>query len=141
MRSLAVDYGPSGVRVNTVCPGWVVTPMSEPLLQNWSAEQETSFEDALRRITDVIPLRRAAKPQEIAATSLFLVSDEASFVSGSVLVAGGGQAPSTSERSPSCRAVLARQCRRGLMPMLPCGSLMTTRWCIQPAQRALDGNR
>jgi meso-butanediol dehydrogenase / (S,S)-butanediol dehydrogenase / diacetyl reductase len=91
MRSLAVDYGPLGVRVNTVCPGWVVTPMSEPLLQTWSAEQGISFEDGLRRVTDLIPLRRAAKPEEIAAASLFLVSDDASFVSGSVLVVDGGQ--------------------------------------------------
>jgi meso-butanediol dehydrogenase / (S,S)-butanediol dehydrogenase / diacetyl reductase len=91
MRSLAVDFGPQGVRVNAVCPGWVLTPMSEPLIQRWADEQGISFDDALERINAVVPLRRLAQPDEIASVCLFLVSDEASFVTGSVVVADGGQ--------------------------------------------------
>jgi meso-butanediol dehydrogenase/(S,S)-butanediol dehydrogenase/diacetyl reductase len=91
MRSLAVDFGPRGVRANAVCPGWVVTPMSEPLLRAWGEERGLSLDDTLERVNSVVPLRRAASPDEIASVCLFLVSDDASFVSGSVLVADGGQ--------------------------------------------------
>jgi NAD(P)-dependent dehydrogenase (short-subunit alcohol dehydrogenase family) len=91
MRALAVDFGPRGIRANAVCPGWVVTPMSEPILRAWGAERGLSLEQVLERVNSVVPLRRAAQPDEIAAVSLFLVSDDASFVTGSVLVADGGQ--------------------------------------------------
>jgi meso-butanediol dehydrogenase/(S,S)-butanediol dehydrogenase/diacetyl reductase len=91
MRSLAVDFGPEGVRVNAICPGWVLTPMSEPLIHGWADERGISFDEALERINAVVPLRRPAQPDEIASVCLFLVSDEASFVTGSVVVADGGQ--------------------------------------------------
>ena len=91
MRSLAVDFGPQGIRANAVCPGWVITPMSEPLLRAWGEQRGLSFDQVLERVNSVVPLRRAAQPEEIASVCLFLVSDDASFVTGSVLVADGGQ--------------------------------------------------
>jgi NAD(P)-dependent dehydrogenase (short-subunit alcohol dehydrogenase family) len=75
VRSLAVDYGPQGLRANGVCPGWVTTRMTQELLA---------------RATAIVPLRRAADPSEIASVCLFLASDEALFITGSVLVADGG---------------------------------------------------
>jgi NAD(P)-dependent dehydrogenase (short-subunit alcohol dehydrogenase family) len=91
MRSLAVDFGPRGVRVNAVCPGWVRTPMSETVLAGWASERGISLEEAFERVNAVVPLRRAASPDEIAGVCLFLASADASFVTGSVLVADGGQ--------------------------------------------------
>lgn len=91
MRSLTVDYGPSGLRANVVCPGWVLTPMSEPQVRRWADQQEITFEQALSRITRVVPLRRAAAAAEVAAATLFLVSDDASYVSGTILLVDGGQ--------------------------------------------------
>jgi meso-butanediol dehydrogenase / (S,S)-butanediol dehydrogenase / diacetyl reductase len=89
-RSLAVDYGPRGVRVNALCPGWVRTPMAEDEIDDLGASRGISREEAFGLATSQIPLRRPAEPEEIAAACLFLASSEASFVTGSVLVADGG---------------------------------------------------
>lgn len=89
-RSLAVDYGPKGVRVNALCPGWVRTPMSEREMDDLAARRGISREEAFRLVTSNLPLRRVAEPEEIAAACLFLASPEASFVTGAVLLADGG---------------------------------------------------
>ena len=90
MRSLAVDYGPKGVRVNALCPGWVRTPMSEREMDTLAETRGIDREQAFALVTRDLPLRRAADPDEIAAVALFLASDEASFVTGAVVLADGG---------------------------------------------------
>ncbi|MBW3593677.1 MAG: SDR family oxidoreductase [Actinobacteria bacterium] len=89
-RSLAVDYGPSGVRVNAVCPGWVRTPMADREMDDLGGRHGIAREDAYALATAHVPLRRAADPDEIAAVVVFLASDASSYVTGSVLVADGG---------------------------------------------------
>ena len=89
-RSLAVEYGPLGIRVNAICPGWVRTPMSEHEMDRLAEERSISREDAFRLVSADLPLRRVAEPEEIAAVCLFLASAEASFLTGSVVVADGG---------------------------------------------------
>ena len=89
-RSMAVDYGPQGVRVNALCPGWVRTPMSEREMDDLSTVRGISRDEAFALVTRDLPLRRAAEPSEIAAVCLFLASEEASFVTGAVVVADGG---------------------------------------------------
>jgi len=89
-RSLAVDYGPRGVRVNALCPGWVRTPMSEREMDTLGEMRDVDREGAFALVTKDLPLRRAADPSEIASVALFLASDEASFVTGAVIVADGG---------------------------------------------------
>jgi len=89
-RSLAIDYGKYGVRVNTLCPGWVRTPMSEKSMNFLAAKEGVSQEEAFSLATQHLPLRRAAQPAEIANCCLFLASDESSFVTGITLVADGG---------------------------------------------------
>jgi meso-butanediol dehydrogenase/(S,S)-butanediol dehydrogenase/diacetyl reductase len=89
-RSLAVDYGPRGIRANALCPGWVVTPMADEEMDHLAAERGISREEAYALTNATVPLRRAAKPDEIAACALFLASDESSIVTGSLLVADGG---------------------------------------------------
>jgi NAD(P)-dependent dehydrogenase (short-subunit alcohol dehydrogenase family) len=93
-RSLAYAGGPDGVRANAVAPGWVRTPMSEFEMQ-LAAEKNNSTADAeFEATTRRIALGRMAQPSEIAACCFFLASDDASFVTGAVLVAdGGGRAP------------------------------------------------
>ena len=91
VRSIAVDYGPQGIRANAICPGWVATRMSEGVVSGFAAERGISEEEAGRRIHAVVPLRRPAMPDEIANVCLFLASSESSFVTGSVIVADGGQ--------------------------------------------------
>ena len=81
-RTTAVDHGPRGVRVNAICPGTVIT-------EGWQHVIEKDPE-IFERIAEVYPLKRVGRPEEIANVALFLASDEASFVTGSVVVADGG---------------------------------------------------
>lgn len=93
-RSLAYAHGVDGVRANAVAPGWVRTPMSEQEMQAAAHARGSTTEQEFEALTGRIALRRIAAPMEIAACCLFLASDEASFVTGAVLVAdGGGRAP------------------------------------------------
>ena len=89
-RSLARDYGPSGVRVNCVCPGWVRTPMADAEMQALMTHHDEDLEAAYRRVTRDVPLRRPAHSDEIAAVCQFLISAEASIVTGAVITADGG---------------------------------------------------
>ncbi|MDH0301956.1 MULTISPECIES: SDR family NAD(P)-dependent oxidoreductase [unclassified Pseudomonas] len=89
-RSLARDYGPFGVRVNCVCPGWVRTPMADQEMQPLMDHFQEDLDAAYRRVTADVPLRRPASSVEIAAVCQFLVSAEASIVTGAVITADGG---------------------------------------------------
>jgi meso-butanediol dehydrogenase/(S,S)-butanediol dehydrogenase/diacetyl reductase len=89
-RSLAVELGPSGIRVNAVCPGWVRTPMSEQDMEELGARNALTPDEAFRLVSVNVPLRRVGEPDEIASACLFLASSEASFVTGAVLVIDGG---------------------------------------------------
>jgi meso-butanediol dehydrogenase / (S,S)-butanediol dehydrogenase / diacetyl reductase len=91
-RSVAVEYGPRGIRANTVCPGWVVTPMGDAEMDDLAAERGITREDAYLLATAPVPLRRPATAEEIASCCLFLASDESSIVTGTLLVADGGGA-------------------------------------------------
>lgn len=90
-KTLARDYGRSGVRVNTVCPGWVQTPMADAEMDEY-AKQATldSREDAYQAVTADVPLRRPGRPEEIASVVRFLGSSESSYLTGSTLVVDGG---------------------------------------------------
>jgi NAD(P)-dependent dehydrogenase (short-subunit alcohol dehydrogenase family) len=84
-RSLAVDYGPHGIRVNAVLPGWTHTPA----VDDWLARQP----DPARAIGDihaVHPLRKIADPSEVAAVIAFLASPEASSITGAEMVVDNG---------------------------------------------------
>jgi NAD(P)-dependent dehydrogenase (short-subunit alcohol dehydrogenase family) len=90
-RSLARDYGREGIRVNTLCPGWVDTPMVEPALRMLAGARGISIDAARRLLVEHNPINRMAHPDEIARCVEFLATDAASFVTGAVLVADGGQ--------------------------------------------------
>ena len=89
-RSLAVDYGPKGIRANAICPGWVITEMGDSAMQDLVTERGISTDEAYELVTRYTPLRRPATADEIAACCLFLASDESSIVTGTALVADGG---------------------------------------------------
>ena len=82
-RSLAVELAPRGVRVNTVVPGYVVTPQSLDPVNSLGPE-------GLDRAGAGIPLGRAGRPEEIAAVIRFLTSPEASYLTGQEIVVDGG---------------------------------------------------
>ena len=82
-RKLAYEEGPNGIAVNSVCPGTTFTERVETRFR--------ALDDAEQaRRMDEIPLRRAARPDEIAACILFLASDDASYVTGAALDVNGG---------------------------------------------------
>jgi NAD(P)-dependent dehydrogenase (short-subunit alcohol dehydrogenase family) len=84
-RSLAAAHGPENIRVNTICPGDVETPMVE---QYFSHQPDP--EAARREITDRYPLRRFAQPADVAAAAAFLASDDAAYITGTDLIVDGG---------------------------------------------------
>lgn len=84
-KSMAVAYGPYGIRVNCVCPGDVGTPMVQQFF-----EFQPDPEAARQQVYRHYPLRRIAEPEEIARTLAFLASDDASFISGSHVLIDGG---------------------------------------------------
>jgi NAD(P)-dependent dehydrogenase (short-subunit alcohol dehydrogenase family) len=90
VRSLAVDYGPLGIRANALIPGWVVTPLGDRSMEGLMERQGVSLDEAYRLVTRHVPLRRPATADEMAACCLFLASDESAIVTGTTLVADGG---------------------------------------------------
>lgn len=82
-RTLAVDHGPEGIRVNAICPGWVDTPMTRKWLD--AADPET-----LAQVEREHPLGRIGRPEDIAEAVYFLASEAASFITGAFLVVDGG---------------------------------------------------
>jgi NAD(P)-dependent dehydrogenase (short-subunit alcohol dehydrogenase family) len=81
-HTLGVQLGPEGIRVNTVCPGAILTPMIEPLYEHDPARR-TNMEQRT-------PLRRLGTPDDIANAVAFLLSEQASFITATDLVVDGG---------------------------------------------------
>ena len=84
-RGVALDYAQQGIRCNCICPGWVDTPINYA-----HAEMMGGLEKIYANISSFQPIGRPGQPREIAHLALFLASDEASFMTGSVIAADGG---------------------------------------------------
>jgi NAD(P)-dependent dehydrogenase (short-subunit alcohol dehydrogenase family) len=84
-RSMAAAHGTDRIRVNTICPGDVETP----LLQDYFSFQPDPAA-ARAKIVDLYPLKRLAQPVDVANVALFLASDESSYISGIDIVVDGG---------------------------------------------------
>lgn len=90
-KSLARDYGRKGVRTNTVCPGWVTTPMADEEMQFVMEKHSLgSIEEAYRLVTKDVPLGMPATPQDVANAVCFLASSEARMINGAILTVDGG---------------------------------------------------
>ncbi len=79
-ETLAVEWAPLGITVNTIAPGAIQTPMIEG----------DEMAGAIEALKAVIPMKRIGKPEEVAAVVVFLASEEASYLTGSMLVVDGG---------------------------------------------------
>jgi NAD(P)-dependent dehydrogenase (short-subunit alcohol dehydrogenase family) len=83
-KNMAIDYAGRGIRVNAVCPGFIATPMLDGIFG------APGMEDTLADIVEHHKLRRLGRPEEIAAAAAFLLSDDASFITGHALPVDGG---------------------------------------------------
>lgn len=81
-KTMAIELGASGIRVNAVCPGYIQTPMSEAI-------DDPAF--IAQYVRDKIPLGRVGKPSDVAGVFAFLASEDAAFMTGECLVVDGGQ--------------------------------------------------
>jgi NAD(P)-dependent dehydrogenase (short-subunit alcohol dehydrogenase family) len=84
-KQMALDYAAHGIRVNCICPGFVLTEM----LRSYIEKQEDP-EGARNAFEAMSPMNRVGRPEEIAAAALFLASDASSFVTGASLAVDGG---------------------------------------------------
>ncbi|WP_380180894.1 SDR family NAD(P)-dependent oxidoreductase [Kalamiella sp. sgz302252] len=80
-RSLAMDYGEDGVRVNAICPGFTFTDLTEEMKDN---------QQLLNKFYERIPLARAGEPEDIASAIAFIASDDAKYITGVNLPVDGG---------------------------------------------------
>jgi 3-oxoacyl-[acyl-carrier protein] reductase len=82
VRALAIDFGPSGIRVNALAPGVVETPLAYV--------DRPDFDDQVDAIAARLPLRRIGQPDDMAGPAVFLLSDDSAWMTGQSLVVDGG---------------------------------------------------
>jgi NAD(P)-dependent dehydrogenase (short-subunit alcohol dehydrogenase family) len=92
MKALALRLAPDNIRVNSICPGPIDTPMLRVFVKrpDQKGTEDVDVEDLIYQRQSRVPMGRPGKPEEIANAALFLLSDEASFVTGVALPVDGG---------------------------------------------------
>lgn len=89
-QQAALDYGPSKIRCNVVCPGAIRTEMLEKAMTPLAESLKTDIDGAFSKMTSMSPLRRAASPDEVTGVCSYLASDDSAFTTGTVVVIDGG---------------------------------------------------
>ncbi len=90
-KSITRDFGPKGVRCNTICPGWVRTEMADSeMAELMERKGLKTLEEAYAMVTRDVPLGKPAMPEDVANAAAFLCSDEAAMITGAMLTVDGG---------------------------------------------------
>ncbi len=87
---MASELAPDGILVNVVCPGYTRTERLEELASQMAKRGETDPEAIYRKWTSAIPMGRLGEPEELAALVAFLVSEKASYITGTCIQVDGG---------------------------------------------------
>ena len=85
-KSLAIELGPFGINVNAVAPGFIATDMTRATAERTGVD----FDQMQKAAAERIPVRRVGRPEDIANVVAFLVSEDASYVSGQTIYVAGG---------------------------------------------------
>lgn len=85
-KAMAVDHAKDGIRVNCICPGAILTP----LIDQWMTTYGRDKQEFLNEMVTMHPVGRLGLPEDVAKAALFLISDEASFITGATLTVDGG---------------------------------------------------
>ena len=89
-KSTAIDYAPFNIRVNCICPGTIDTPLLHKAVTHFSSVNSVGESEVYESLNNIQPLGRIGQPEEIAAVVAFLLSDDNSFMTGSLVSADGG---------------------------------------------------
>ena len=89
-RSVALELGESGIRVNCICPGGIATPILQAHSRRHRGRTTTVARDVKTFLAQFQPIQRAGVPEDIARAALLLASDDSTFVNGHALVVDGG---------------------------------------------------
>jgi 3-oxoacyl-[acyl-carrier protein] reductase len=89
-KSLSQEFGQSGIRFNSILPGWTNTERVQMLIKNRADQNNSTIEKETQKITEQIALNRFASPEEFAKAAVFLVSPAASYITGAMLNVDGG---------------------------------------------------
>ncbi len=90
LQVVSLETANDGITCNAICPGYVMTPMVEPWIQEMASQEGVSFEEATKRVLAVQPLQRFAHPDEIGDLVAFLCSRSAKSITGTALEISGG---------------------------------------------------
>jgi meso-butanediol dehydrogenase / (S,S)-butanediol dehydrogenase / diacetyl reductase len=86
----ALDYGPSKIRCNVVCPGGIRTEMLESAMMPLAKALKTDIDGAFTKMTSLSPLRRVGLPDEVTGICSYLASDDSTYTNGAIFVVDGG---------------------------------------------------
>lgn len=89
-QSLALEFAPLGIRVNTICPGVVMTPLWNDMLGVYAKKRNLKEEEVIPYMESKIPLGRLTQKSDVTAAAVFLASDDASFITGQSINVSGG---------------------------------------------------
>ena len=89
-QSLAVELAPYGIRVNSICPGVVLTPLWDKQMEDYANKRNLKPEEVMPYFAGKIPLGRIGKIEDVANLAIFLASDKASYITGQAINVSGG---------------------------------------------------
>ncbi|HJW90292.1 MAG TPA: SDR family oxidoreductase [Anaerolineales bacterium] len=94
-KSLALELGSEGIRINSILPGWTITERVSEIMAHRAKVNQSQIEAEFAKQTSEIPLQRMGTPEEFARAAVFLLSPAASFITGVMLLVDGGVTKST----------------------------------------------